>query len=72
MLDGVGTRTYSNGTTLLGTWRQNQLVKGNMMNTDETSYQGQWLGGIPHGVGKKVISDSKCYEGMFLVGRPWG
>ena len=72
MLDGEGTRTYSSGKTLTGTWSENMLARGKMVNTDGTAYDGDWVGGRPHGHGVKVISGGKRYEGMFSVGRPWG
>ena len=43
-----------------------------MSNTDGTTYEGEWVGGRPHGMGIKTISGGKRYEGMFSVGRPWG
>ena len=72
MLEGEGSRIYASGKTLTGTWSENMLVKGKMVNTDGTTYEGDWVGGRPHGTGIKVISGGKRYEGMFSVGRPWG
>ena len=43
-----------------------------MVNIDGTTYDGEWVGGRPHGTGIKTISGGKRYEGMFSVGRPWG
>ena len=71
-LEGEGTRTYSSGKTLSGEWSENLLVTGKLINIDGTTYEGDWVGGRPHGTGVKVISGGKRYEGMFSVGRPWG
>lgn len=71
-LEGEGSRTYASGKTLTGVWNQNMLVTGKMTNLDGTLYDGDWVGGRPHGTGVKVISGGKRYEGMFSVGRPWG
>jgi hypothetical protein len=71
-LDGEGTRTYKSGKTLKGTWLDNELMKGKLFNIDGTTYDGEWLGGRPHGEGIKTISGGKRYEGMFYLGRPWG
>ena len=72
MLDGEGTRTFAGGKTLSGIWSEGHLVTGKMVNVDGTTYDGDWVGGRPHGTGVKVISGGKRYEGMFSVGRPWG
>ena len=72
MLKGEGQRTYSSGKTVEGIWADNQLVRGKMSLTDGTMYEGEWVGGRPHGMGIKTISGGKRYEGMFSVGRPWG
>lgn len=71
-LDGDGTRNYSSGKSLQGHWLENELIKGKLYNTDGTTYEGEWLGGRPHGIGVKTISAGKRYEGMFYLGRPWG
>ena len=71
-LDGEGSRTYASGKTLHGTWSQGHFCKGKMINIDGTTYEGDWVGGRPHGHGVKVISGGKRYEGMFSLGRPWG
>ena len=71
-LDGSGTRNYSSGKSITGQWRENILISGKMVNVDGTTYEGEWIGGRPHGQGVKVISGGKKYEGMFSVGRPWG
>ena len=71
-LDGEGSRTYSSGKTLSGVWSQNMILTGKMTNLDGTIYEGEWIGGRPHGNGFKIISNGKRYEGMFSVGRPWG
>lgn len=47
-------------------------MTGKITNTDGTTYEGEWIGGRPHGHGVKVLSGGKRYEGMFSVGRPWG
>lgn len=70
-LNGEGTRTYISGKTLRGNWVDNELVTGKLYNTDGTTYEGEWLGGRPHGIGVKTIT-GKRYEGMFYLGRPWG
>ena len=49
MLEGEGSRTYSNGKTLTGTWSENFLTNGKMVNSDGTTYEGEWVGGRPHG-----------------------
>lgn len=72
MLDGKGTRTYTSGKSLQGTWSENHLTSGKLINIDGTTYEGDWVGGRPHGTGVKIISGGKRYEGMFSVGRPWG
>ena len=72
MLEGEGSRTFSSGKSLTGTWSKNQLIVGKMDNPDGTMYEGEFLGGRPHGNGAKVIGAGKRYEGMFSVGRPWG
>lgn len=71
-LDGEGSRTYSSGKTLQGTWFEGHFCSGKMVNIDGTTYEGDWVGGRPHGFGVKVISGGKRYEGMFSLGRPWG
>ena len=71
-LTGPGSRTYNSGKTLTGNWNENILVTGKLVNVDGTSYDGDWVGGRPHGTGVKTISGGKRYEGMFSVGRPWG
>jgi hypothetical protein len=71
-LDGEGVRTYENGKQLKGIWSKNELINGKLINIDETTYEGEWLGGRPHGTGVKTISGGKRYEGMFYLGRPWG
>ena len=71
-LEGEGTRTYASGKTVQGTWSQGQFIQGKMVNIDGTTYEGEWVGGRPHGTGVKVISGGKRYEGMFSLGRPWG
>ena len=72
MFNGQGTRTYASGKSLTGTWNENQLVSGKLNNIDGSTYEGEWVGGRPHGLGVKTISGGKRYEGMFSVGRPWG
>lgn len=72
MLDGEGSRTYTSGKTITGIWSEGHFSKGKMINIDGTTYDGEWVGGRPHGTGIKVISGGKRYEGMFSVGRPWG
>ena len=72
VLSGEGERTYSSGKTLKGVWNENLLVTGCLVNIDGTTYDGEWVGGRPHGNGVKTISGGKRYEGMFSVGRPWG
>lgn len=47
-------------------------MTGKLYNTDGTTYEGDWLGGRPHGIGIKTITGGKRYEGMFYLGRPWG
>lgn len=71
-LVGEGTRTYQSGKTLRGIWVENELVSGKLYNIDGTTYEGEWMGGRPHGMGVKTISGGKRYEGMFFLGRPWG
>lgn len=71
-MDGEGTRTYLSGKTLKGKWFDNELMSGKLYNIDGTTYDGEWLGGRPHGMGVKTISAGKRYEGMFYLGRPWG
>jgi len=71
-LEGAGTRSYTSGKSLSGIWSENQLVTGKLLNTDGTTYEGDWVGGRPHGEGVKTISGGKRYEGMFSIGRPWG
>ena len=72
MLNGPGRRVYSSGKTLTGVWEDGDLVSGKMVNVDGTTYEGDWVGGRPHGNGVKTISGGKRYEGQFSVGRPWG
>lgn len=49
------------------------MIKGKLFNPkDNKTYDGEWLGGRPHGFGVKTISEGKRYEGMFYLGRPWG
>lgn len=71
-LDGEGSRTYASGKTIKGNWFDNELMTGKLYNVDGTTYEGEWLGGRPHGIGTKTISGGKRYEGMFFLGRPWG
>ena len=63
---------YASGKTLTGTWSDNLLESGKLINIDGTTYEGGWVGGRHHGMGVKIISGGKKYEGMFSVGRPWG
>jgi hypothetical protein len=72
MLNGEGSRTYESGKQLKGIWVKNEIVNGKLINIDGTTYEGDWLGGRPHGTGMKTISGGKRYEGMFYLGRPWG
>ena len=55
ILNGIGSRTYASGKSLTGTWSENQLVSGKLNNTDGTTYEGEWVGGRPHGLGVKII-----------------
>mmetsp|Transcript_42287 Transcript_42287/g.30482 ORF Transcript_42287/g.30482 Transcript_42287/m.30482 type:complete len:231 (+) Transcript_42287:55-747(+) len=48
-LNGEGSRSYKNGKTVTGTWVDNELQSGKCVNTDNTVYEGDWLGGRPHG-----------------------
>ena len=72
VLNGLGERVYKSGKTLTGSWQNNQLVTGKMINSDGTTYEGEWVGGRPHGEGIKTLPGGKKYEGMFNMGRPWG
>lgn len=71
-LEGPGERIYASGKKLTGEWQDNFLVSGKLINVDGTTYEGEWVGGRPHGEGVKTISTGKRYEGMFSLGRPWG
>lgn len=71
-MEGEGTRVYQSNKSLTGIWNNNELVTGKLYNIDGTTYEGEWLGGRPHGIGVKTISGGKRYEGMFYLGRPWG
>jgi len=71
-LYGEGARNFKSGKTLTGKWINNELVVGKCANADGTIYEGEWLGGRPHGQGVKTIQGGKRYEGMFSLGRPWG
>ena len=71
-LHGKGKRKYKGGKTLAGEWEEGELIKGKLENDDGTAYDGDWVGGRPHGNGIKIISNGKRYEGMFSLGRPWG
>ncbi|OMJ73423.1 hypothetical protein SteCoe_27905 [Stentor coeruleus] len=37
-----------------------------------TVYEGQWLGGFRHGIGKVQWPDGSCYEGEWSYGYPYG
>ena len=71
-LHGKGKRKYRGGKTLSGEWEEGELVRGKLENDDGTAYDGDWVGGRPHGNGIKIISNGKRYEGQFSLGRPWG
>ena len=71
-LEGEGSRNFSSGKVLTGNWSENLLESGKLINVDGTTFEGDWVGGRPHGKGVKVIGSGKRYEGMFSVGRPWG
>ena len=71
-LHGKGKRKYKGGKVLTGEWDCGELVKGRLENEDGTAYEGEWVGGRPHGNGVKIISNGKRYEGQFSLGRPWG
>lgn len=71
-MEGPGSRSYTSGKSITGIWSENLLITGKLSNIDGTTYEGDWVGGRPHGNGVKVISGGKRYEGMFSVGRPWG
>ena len=73
MLNGEGTRAYiTSKKELEGVWLNNELITGKMTLADGTTYEGDWVGGRPHGHGVKTIPGGKRYEGMFSRGRPWG
>mmetsp|Transcript_9492 Transcript_9492/g.21060 ORF Transcript_9492/g.21060 Transcript_9492/m.21060 type:complete len:114 (+) Transcript_9492:122-463(+) len=40
--------------------------------SDDTSYEGQWSGGEPHGHGTCVWKSGRSYTGQFHAGQPHG
>ena len=58
-LEGPGERSYASGKKLTGMWENNFLVSGKLINVDGTTYEGEWVGGRPHGEGVKTISTGK-------------
>ena len=62
-LHGPGKRKYKSGKILTGEWEDGDLTSGKMVNVDGTTYEGDWVGGRPHGTGVKTISGGKRYEG---------
>ena len=67
-MEGEGSRTFASGKTLKGKWFDSELMRGKLYNIDGTTYDGEWLGGRPHGIGVKTISAGKDMKGCSSLG----
>lgn len=41
------------------------MGNGQMLWTDGSMYEGEWINGIQHGLGRMVFPDGQCKEGYF-------
>lgn len=70
-MHGIGVKFYSDGTVYFGPWvngYQKTEVKGLWIRPNGATYEGQWLQGRKHGLGKQIYSDDTVYTGQFANG----
>lgn len=58
--------------TYLGDFYNNQLYGKGVLKSDEGTYTGNFIDGVPHGNGKYVYTDGGIYEGEMKDGAPHG
>lgn len=68
---GEGVKFYSDGSVYAGGWErgvQKTETKGIFVRPEGTMYEGTWMSGKRHGVGRQTYKDGSEYEGQFANG----
>lgn len=67
-----GSLVTADGTTYIGSFMDDVLAKGIVLQRDGSRYEGELVGGLFNGQGKLRFANGESYEGEFRGGKPHG